>query len=156
MKLWRRNKNVEKELPSFLRVGLMKFNQRLIRIANFLQQRTNNYSVRKKKILLFVFTLVFITESMIVLVQSFKRSARNPIAVSRIKTVTLPKDEDKNFLITKIEFLKIQKFKSYMDSLSTTPNGSKFRDSLLQNRPHLMDTVNFLIRLYLQNSKLKQ
>ena len=46
MKLWRRNKRVEKELPSFLRAGLIKFNQRLHNIANFLQQKANE-SIKK-------------------------------------------------------------------------------------------------------------
>ena len=153
MKLWRKNKNIEKELPSFLKAGLIRFNGRLISIANSLQQRTNHYSPRKKKLLLLLFVTVFVTESSLVIIQSITRKSKTSIAATRIKTI--PVEFEKNIapLITKSEFIKIQKFKNYIDSLSTTAQGRKLKDSLLHNRPQLMDSVNFLINLYLEQSK---
>ena len=153
MKLWRRNKNVEKELPSFVKAGLNRFNGWLIGIANSLQQRTNHYSLRKKKVLLLLFVIVFVAESSVVIIQSITRKSKTPIAVTRIKTIPVESDERIAPLITKSEFLKIQKFKNYIDSLGTTAQGRKRKDSLLHNRPQLMDSVNFLINLFLEQSK---
>ena len=153
MKLWRRNKNVEKELPSFVKAGLTRFNGWLINIANSMQQRTNLYSLRKKKVLLLLFVIVFVAESSVVIIQSITRKSKTPIAVTRIKTIPVESDERIAPLIEKSEFLKIKKFKNYIDSLSTTTKGRKLKDSLLHNRPQLMDSVNFLINLYLEQSK---
>jgi hypothetical protein len=153
MKLWRKNNRIEKELPTFLRAGLNRFNGRLMSIANYLQQRTNNYSLRKKKVLLFLFVIVFLTESSVVLVQGIARKSKSPISVTRIKTIPVESSESATPHITKAEFLKIKKFKNYIDSLSTTAEGIKHKDSLLHNRPQLMDSVNFLINLFLEQSK---
>ena len=153
MKLWLKNKKVEKELPSFLKAGLSRFNSRLIAIAKFLQQKTNDYSIRKKKVLLLLFVLVFVTESSVVTMQSITRKNKLPIEVNRVKTITIEPGEKNTPQITKAEFLKIQKFKNYIDSLNTTAQGRKIKDSLLQNSPHLMDSVNFLINLFLEQSK---
>lgn len=154
MKLWRKNKNIEKELPSFLKAGLVRFNGRMISIANFLQQKTNHYSLRKKKILLLLFVTVFVTESSLVIIQSITRKSKTPITVTRIKSIRVESDEQIAPLITKNEFLKIQRFKYYIDSLGTTAQGRKLKDSLLHSLPHLMDSVNFLINLYLEQSKI--
>ena len=153
MKRWRKNNRIEKELPSFLRAGLNRFNGLLISVANFLQQRTNNYSLRKKKLLLLLFVIVFVAESSVVTIQSITRKNKMPIAVTRIKTIPVESSENTTPHITKTEFLKIKKFKNYIDSLNTTAEGKKRKDSLLLNRPQLMDSVNFLINLFLEQSK---
>ena len=153
MKGWRINKNAEKELPSFLKTGLCRFNNRLISIADSLQQRTNHYSLRKKKVLLLLFVIVFLTESGVVTIQSIKGKNKTLVKVSRIKTIPVESNEEHTPQITKAEFLKIQTFKNYIDSLSTSTEGRKLKDSLLHNRPQLMDSVNFLINLFLEQSK---
>jgi hypothetical protein len=143
MKLWRRNKRIEKELPSFLNAGLIWVNGRLIFLANSLQRRTNLYSLKKKKVLLLLFVIVFFTESSVVTIQSITRKNKTPIAITRIKSIPVESDENIARLITKSEFLKIQWFKNYIDSLSTTAQGRKLKDSLLHTRPQLMDSVDF-------------
>jgi hypothetical protein len=153
MKLWRRNKKAGRELPSFLKPGLSRFNGRLIAVSNFLQQKTNNYSLRKKKVLLLLFVIVFVTQSSIVTIHSFTRKTKSPFTVTRIKPIPVESRENIASVITKAEFLKIQRFRNYIDSLSTAINGRKRKDSLLHNRPQLMDSVNFLINLYLEQLK---
>jgi hypothetical protein len=155
MKLWRKNKRINRELPSFVTNALQRFNYRLIKFANFLQQKTNGYSLRRKKILLLLFVTVFITESTIVIIQSTKQNKKHTIAVARIKRIPIEQEPDQAPIITRSEFLKIQGFKAYVDSLSTTAKGRKLRDSLLTGRPQLMDSVNFLINLYLEQLKTK-
>jgi hypothetical protein len=155
MKLWKKNKRVERELPSFINVGLYRFNQKLIAFAAYLQHKTNSYSKGSKKLVLLLFIIVFVTKSITLFVHSIKGSQKKSIAISRIKTIPVEREEPQTLLITKSEFLKIQKFKYYIDSLSTTAKGKKIKDSLLINRPQLMDSVNFLVSLYLEQLKSK-
>lgn len=154
MKLWRKRKKADRELPSFVKTGLESFNGKLIDIANSLQQKTNGYSVRKKKVLLALFVVVFATGCFVVTIQSINMGNKT-ISVSRIKTLPIQNEENYTPIIIKSEFLRIQRFKNYADSLNTTRAGRKIRDSLLRNRPHLMDSVNFLINLYLEQQKTK-
>lgn len=153
MKLWRKNKVTDWELPSFLISGLTRFHQWLIRMANFLQQKTNSYSVKKKKLLLLLFTIVFLTESSIVTIQSLQRRNNSPISIGRIKAVPIENNLSDVTVITREELQKIKRFKNYIDSLSTTAKGKKISDSLLQSHPHLMDSINFLIKLFSEQSK---
>lgn len=153
MKLWRKNKKLKRELPSFITEGLNRFNGRLIAIANYLQHKTNNYSPKKKKFLLLLFVIVFLMESGIVTIQGLTRKTTSSFTVARIKPIPIESDKTVAPVITKAEFLRVQKFKIYIDSLSTTTQGRKRKDSLLHNRPQLMDSVNFLINLYLEQLK---
>lgn len=155
MKLWRRNITND-ELPLFLKSGLTKCNDQLIKMANFLQRKTNGYSTRTKKLLLLLFVIVFVAESSIVTIQSFQGKNLNSISVTRIRTIPIERSTIAVPRVAKTELLKIQRFKNYIDSLSTTIRGRKLRDSLLHNRPHLMDTINFLINVYLEQSKKKE
>ncbi len=151
---WRRhNTREDGSLPSFLRTGLTKLNQWLIHIAGLLQKKTNSYSVKKKKILLLAFSVAFATESILVLVQSMNGSKKTPIDVSRIKTIPIQQEQAPGPFLTRGEFQKIQKFKNFIDSLSGSARGRKTRDSLLHNRPHLMDSIRFLLNLYSEQLK---
>ena len=153
MKLWRKNKKLKREIPSFLTAALARVNGRLISIANFLQQKTNNYSPKKKKLVLLLFVIAFLTESSIITIQSLTRKTKSSFAVTRIKPILIESDKAVAPVITKTEFLRIQGFRNYIDSLSTTTQGRKLKDSVLHNRPQLMDSVNFLINLYLEQLK---
>lgn len=153
MKLWRKNKKLKRELPSFITAGLKRFNGRLIAIANYLQHKTNSYSPKKKKFLLLLFVIVFLTESSIVTIQSITRKTKSLFTVARIKPILIESDKSVAPVITKAEFLRIHRFRNYIDSLNTTTQGRALKDSLLHNRPQLMDSVNFLINLYLEQLK---
>jgi hypothetical protein len=155
MKLWRRTKEAGSELPDFLKEGLVQFNRQLLVAADFLQEKTEGYSARKKKIFLLLFVIVFVSESLVVTIKSFRTPTKNPITVSRIKTVPFERPDHQKLLITKEEFLKIQRFKIHIDSLTSTAQGKKLKDSLLATRPELMDSVNTLINLYLEQLKTK-
>lgn len=156
MKLWRKDKKSDEELPSFMKSGLIRFNQKLICIAHFLQEKTNHYSTNKKKFLLLVFIAAFITASTVVVIQSVKTKRTASIVPNRIKALPVEKQAHNRAIVTRSEFLRLQRFKNYIDSLTTTVTGRMFRDSLLNNRPQLMDSVRLLINLYLEQLKLKQ
>lgn len=155
MKLWRKNRRVDRDLPSFVKPGLVRINQKLLQFASFLQHKTNNYSAGRKKVLLLVFASVFIVESTLIIIQTTRAGNASPITVTRIKTLPVEKLQRQTPPITKSAFVRIQKFKNYIDSLGATTKGRKQRDSLLGGRPRLMDSVNFLINLYLEQLKSK-
>jgi len=125
-------------------------------MANFLQRKTNGYSTRTKKLWLLLFVILFVAESSIVTIQSIQRKNINSISVTRIRTIPIERNTTATPRFAKSELPKIQRFKNYIDSLSTTVRGRKLRDSLLHYRPHLMDTINFLINVYLEQSKKKE
>lgn len=156
MKRVRQDKTTEKELPSFIASWLIKLNRGLIRFADFLQKRTNSYSEKKKKLLLLLFITLFAALSVLVLVQSINGKNKMPIVFTRIKTIPVHKEQAPPEIITRTEFLKIQKFKSFIDSLSSTAEGRLVKDSLLRDRPHLMDSVSFLLNSYLEQLKTKK
>lgn len=156
MKRWSNNKKTGKELPSFVNTALARLNQHLVRIASVLQAKTNAYSTKKKKVLLLFFVALFIAGSAAVTIQSVVKKSKAPIVLTRMKTLPVEKGKGSGIAITRAEFLKIQKFRNYIDSLNATAKGRSIRDSLLHNRPHLLDSVNLLMNLYSEQLKLEE
>lgn len=57
-------------------------------------------------------------------------------------------------IVTKADYKKMQHFRYYMDSLFGSASGKKTYDSILQQRPGLMDSIVLLENIYhLQSSK---
>jgi len=96
---------------------------------------------------------VFLGESATVAIRGILGKYRSMVAVTRIKSIPLQLNATNVPRIAKKEFLRFQWFKAYTDSLETTLQGRKRKDSLLCDRPHLMDSINYLIHLYLEQSK---
>lgn len=145
MKLLKRKK--EKELHPFIIRLLAGFNQGLLRCACYLQRKTNGYSRRKRKWILFVFCFVFVTESIVVVFYGLQQSNRAFVTVAPIRSSPTPNFTDIPPVLSAGEFRRIEQFKHYLDS------NSRFRDSLLAVRPHLMDTLTYLQKIYTQNGK---
>jgi hypothetical protein len=138
VKLFKRKK--DKELHPFISRLLMRLNQRLLQCANFLQQKTNRYSRRKRIIFLFLICLVFVTESTVVVVKSLQRNDSTFITVAPIRFI---KPAPVNHTVFPgSEYKKIEQFKHLLDS------NKSFRDSIVAVRPHLMDTLNYLQKIY--------
>jgi hypothetical protein len=147
MKLFRRKKN--KELHPFIVRQLMRINQKLLQYANYLQQKTNGYSRRKRIVLLFLLCLVFVTESSVVIIRSLHKNNMASITITPIRIITPPPDNPSHPVFSESEYRRIENFKRYLDS------NKIFRDSILVSRPHLMDTLNFLQKIYKKNENGK-
>ncbi len=141
MKLFRRKKK-DKELHPFIVRILMHLNQKLLHCSNYLQKKTNHYSNRKRKIILWIFCIVFVSESSFLIIRSLQKRDTVFYTVTPIKFIPFNKISHPAF--TGIEFKKIQQFKHYLDA------NKIFRESLLTERPRLMDTINFLEKVYQQ------
>ena len=143
-------------LSPFVKAGLALFNRKLIALAGLLQKKTNRYSPARKKILLLLFTTVFVAASTLVTMHAIRAVQVRPLPLTRIKMPPVEKGQGPTPVVTTSSFLRIRRFKDFIDSLGTTAAGAKRRDSLLSGRPLLMDSVNFLINLYLKQFKTKQ
>jgi len=148
MKLFRKQKRKQRELSPFLIRQLLSLNNKLHVFAAWLQQKTNGFSSKKVKMLFLVFCLIFLSVSIIVMYQSFKKDNTNLYFISPIRTIPLLKEPRMRPVINEREFKRIHSFKVYLDSLQKTTKGKLKFDSLLSTRPHLTDTINYLENLY--------
>lgn len=140
MKIFRKKR--DKELHPFINRLLIRINQKLLKYASYLQQKTNGYSRRKRIILLFLLCLVFVTDSSIVIIRSLHKNNTVSITVAPIRIITPPADNPIHPVFSESEYRRIERFKHYLDTNKT------FRDSILASRPHLIDTLNFLQKIY--------
>jgi len=147
MKIFRKKR--DKELHPFIGRLLAGINQKLLRYAGYLQQKTNHYSRRKRIVFLFLLCLVFVTESSVLIIRSLQRNDMISITVAPIRIITPPADNPIHPVFSESEYRRIERFKHYLDTNKT------FRDSILASRPHLMDTLNFLQKIYKKNENGK-
>ncbi|MBO9684443.1 MAG: hypothetical protein J7502_17540 [Flavisolibacter sp.] len=148
MKLF--NKRKERKVHPVLVKFLVGINQRLRRAADYLQKRSGNYSAHTQKIVLVAFCLTFISISVYVAVDGIRKRPNNAYTVKAIKVIPLVEEKAIQPQVSIQELSKIHQFKIHLERLS-----KKARDSLLLNRPHLMDTLNFLETLYQNQIKSK-
>jgi hypothetical protein len=135
----------------------IKFQQKW---AAYLQNKTNRLSTEVKIWLLIAFCFISIGYSIYRLKYSFTTKSDTFIQVERfIKTDTNNKSGHLIFIprnqVPTDGHRRIQQFLNYMDSLNLTPSGRKIHDSVLKNRPGLMDSVRLFEKMSQSKSILK-
>lgn len=149
---WTKKEKVAGGEASIVDKGLARVHRFVLKLATYLQARSNVLSTKTKVILLFTFVLLFCTGSAVVLYTGIAAPSAQSLAVTKMKVVPLqPKEQPTR--ITSREYIRVQRFKAYIDSLGETRSGRRLRDSLLWHRPKLMDSVNALLQLYSQQNK---
>jgi len=148
MKIFLKKNKEHKELHPFMVKALLWINKRLKLWAGWLQQKTNQYSIKKIKILLLLFCAIFLSESIWVLYQGFQKEKAGFFIISPIHTVPLLKEQIIRSDISEGEFKRIHSFKIYLDSLQNTAKGKLKFDSLLSDCPYIQDTINYLENIY--------
>ncbi len=141
-------KKTELELPLFIRKILTDFNQKLIDLSNFLQEKTDMYSLGKKKFFLMLFCFIVASECSILIFCSVGNNERFYYTVSPIKVRSLLKHTTTYPRLSDQELKQIQDFKFYLDTLSM-----KDRDSLFTIRPHLSDSIEMVEAIYQKQIK---
>lgn len=141
-------KKPELELPLFIRKILTDLNQNLISFSNFLQEKTDLYSVRKKKFFLILFCFIVACECSILIFCSVGNNKHFYYTVSPIKVRRLLKHTSTYPKLSDEELKQIQDFKFYLDTLTT-----KDRDSLFAIRPHLSDSIEMVEEIYQKQLK---
>ncbi|WP_214226620.1 hypothetical protein [Pedobacter sp. B4-66] len=106
---------------------------------------TSGLSTRSMKVYVILITLTM-TGYAGLLVYSALNEADSPLL--RIGSIHKPliqtyKTEDENIKDT-LMLLRLRKFHTYLDSLGMSASGRKTRDSLLKQRPGLLDSLNQL------------
>lgn len=130
--------------------------------ATFMSKRTEKLSSSTMKYMLVVFLLCGSGLSVYFIISAFKKNGQSKAI--KIDRLSVPRYYDKNgdestqpgFFITKKEHEEMQAFKNYMDSLHHTKTGIRIYDSIILNRPGLMDSIHQLEQFYqqqLQNKK---
>jgi hypothetical protein len=128
------------------------------RWAAFMERHTERLSIKWKLILLFFFCLCSGGLSILFIARILINNHSVSFHVTQGKIPQhIGKSGDEKTkaitIITKEEYGEIQQFKKYMDSLARTPSAKKHYDSILINRPSLMDSVILIENIYKSQNK---
>ncbi|RUT68518.1 hypothetical protein D0817_20535 [Flavobacterium cupreum] len=126
--------------------------------ANWLKSKTAHFSRLNWIVVLFTFIVFTGGCSIYLIVKSFSGNTTKNITVTPItKPTNLVPTKEKplelNTIISETEFEKITSFRSYMDSLGRSPTGKKTHDSIVLNRPELLDSLTMLENYYYSHLK---
>jgi hypothetical protein len=139
-----------------------KFDQANLRLqykcANWLESKTAHFSRLNWIVVLFTFILFTGGCSIYLIVNSFSNNKSRNITVTPItKPTNLVPTKEKplelNTIISETEFEKITSFRRYMDSLGRSPTGKKTHDSIVLNRPGLLDSLTIIENYYYSHLK---
>lgn len=145
----RKNKNkTELELPPFIQKILSYLNQKLTRLSDFLQEKTDIYSVGKKKFFLILFCFIVACDCSILIFRSVPNKDHFYYTVSPIKVLPLLKDSITYPRLSDKELKQIQDFKFYLDTIAV-----KERERLFNLRPHLSDSIEIVEAIYRKQLK---
>lgn len=145
----KKNQNkTEPTLPRLLEKVLGNLNQKILRLSIFLQEKTDIYSVGKKKFFLILFCFIVACECSILIFCSVRNNEHFYFTVSPIKVLPLLKNKATYPMLSDKELKQIQDFKFYLDTLSV-----KNRDSFFSIRPHLSDSINIVEAIYKKQLK---
>lgn len=128
--------------------------------ANFMDNHTKKVSPHSLKIALIIFLLTGSSLSIYCVVNTFTKKEN----VVKIDRLSVPQYYDRNgdesiqrdFIITKREYEQMLAFKNYMDSLRQSKSGISIYDSIMLNRPGLIDSINQLEEIYKQQLQKKK
>ncbi|CAD0004851.1 hypothetical protein [Flavobacterium chungangense] len=139
-----------------------KFEQANLRLqykcANWLERKTAHFTRLNWILILLCFTVFTSSCSIYLIVRSFSANKTGNIRVIPITKPTnavslKDKPPELNEVISKKEFEKITSFRNYMDSLGRSPTGKKTYDSIVSDRPGLLDSLTIIENYYYSHLK---
>jgi hypothetical protein len=121
--------------------------------SKFLQAKSELLPIKAKRFAVIVLCLISFGSCISVIIKSFDSHHYNSHVITAIRVPTQNVQNYKQPSISEEEFGKIQKFKSYIDSLGRIKSGKRVFDSIMAKRPGLMDSLSVVENLYqLQSS----
>lgn len=117
------------------------------RMADVLQQKTEGFSTRRKKLLLFLFCLCFAGMSVWAIVNAFTAQQKPVAAKGHMPRIVHEKENPTLPFLSKKEYERIERFKQQIYALP-----KPVFDSFMQARPKLMDSIT-QIEQYYQSQK---
>ncbi|TKK64707.1 hypothetical protein FC093_21915 [Ilyomonas limi] len=139
------SKGVQKSNEHSLKLAAFHIKATQERFAKYLQSKTKQFTKRKQKLLLLLFSLSFGSCSITVMLYSFIM-VNTPVSTTKI---TFPKyaithklkPTIRDSLITGKEYKRFSQFKRHLGRLLQSSEGRKVYDSLMQARPYLLDSI---------------
>ncbi len=126
-----------------------------LRWSDWMGEKTASLSQRQLYLLLWVFIAFMGSWSFFQLYKGITGSHTIIISSGRIQPIiTEDRTAKDNPYIPGAEYLKVKEFYNYMDSLANTAAGRKVRDSILDARPGLLDSIASIEAYY--KSKLNK
>lgn len=134
-----------------------KFDQANLRLqykcANWLEGKTAHFTRLNWIVILLCFTALTSGCSIYLILNSFSNNKSKNITITPItKPTNLVPTKEKppqlNTIISKTELEKITGFRRYMDSLGRSPTGKITHDSIVSDRPGLLDSLTILENYY--------
>ena len=126
--------------------------------ALWMSRRTEHLSSKTLRLLLLAFIALAGGYSIYLIGQSFLGNQANAISITPIKKpghvlqacdALLRPDT----IVSKTDYHGIIRFRGYMDSLCRTPTGKATYDSIILNRPGLLDSIRFIEEIYQSQTK---
>lgn len=122
--------------------------------ATWMMRRTENFSRRTWVVALILFVLSGSTYSTYLAVSAFTGKKANAITITPIKKLKHATETGETHIeaaeLSEAEYTRIKRFRVYMDSLARSPSGKILYDSIISQRPGLMDSVRFIENYYQQ------
>ena len=125
--------------------------------ARYMNKFTEKLSSSTLKVALIVFLSFGTSVSLYFIVAAFVKA--EPLKTVKIDSISVPRNFEKtapervqqDFPVTEKEYQEMVRFTQYMDSLQKS-EGTRY-DSIMLNRPGLIDSVKVLERIYEQNKR---
>ncbi|MDI5888570.1 hypothetical protein [Flavobacterium yafengii] len=136
---------------------LQQFDEANLRLqykfAYWLERKTVTWSRKSWILILILFTILTSGSSVYIVIKSLSQSEVNAIrSIPITKSVNSRQADSKRDQlkgsISSSEFEKIVRFRRYLDSLVRSPTGQKIKDSIIQYRPGLLDSLTILEKYY--------
>ncbi len=123
------------------------------RFATFMNAKTKGCSVRTLGLASIVVCAVYIFLSVLAIVDVFKKKAsRTHIPISHIRMRAPINEKEKSVIIVSAAaYHRMQQFRVVMDSLRICDKN--YYDSILTNRPGLMDSIQLLETIYIKQQR---
>lgn len=122
------------------------------RFAVYMGKKTERLSIRSKKISLFLFCILSGGYSVLTIGEALfglkrKHPSLTPAQVTVPKYYNKTGSDEAAPMVTATDKMMIKRFKTYMDSLKSSPGGRPVYDSILRARPGLTDSITFFEQL---------
>ena len=122
------------------------------KLACYLQHRSELLSLKSKKLILLFFFIVCSTGSIFIIINASVKG--NNITVKQISKPASTKDSThletkSDSAITEKDYKRIERFKSYLLQLRDDSTTGKKFDSIMLQRPHLLDSITLFEKMYL-------
>jgi hypothetical protein len=151
--LFRHKKQDEGQQPGRIAEGMQSAYRRVQGgWATWMARRTAGFSRRRWQVLLALFILGFGGYSLYLMVDGFTGKGDSIFSITPIRkprhATETGNDRDNSPQVSGAEQQRIRRFRLYMDSLARSPAGKAEYDSIIAQRPGLMDSVRFIEKYY--------